>query len=87
MVFLGIIIIIFHSNGAFTPLLCFHRRRKISDFERVESEPLFSLVENVLIVLLSCVAQLKMSTVSAQDPASLLFLICSFAESDANSNG
>ena len=34
----------------------------------------FSLVENVLIVLLSSVAQLKMSTVSAQDSASLLFL-------------
>ena len=47
----------------------------------------FSLVENVLIVLLSSVAQLKMSTVSAQDPASLLFLTCSSTERDANSNG
>ena len=87
MVCLGIIIIIFQSIGTSTSLLCFRRRRKINDLGRVKSEPLFSLVENVLIVLLSSVAQLKMSTVSAQDPASLLFLTCSSSKRDANSYG
>ena len=41
VVCLGIIIIIFQSNGTFTTFLCFHRRGKISALERVKSEPLF----------------------------------------------
>ena len=60
---------------------------KIVIVREIKVNHFFSLVENVLIVLLSSVAQLKMSTVSAQDPASLLYLTCSSTEHDANGNG
>ena len=71
MVCLGILIIIFQSSGTFTSLLCYQRRRKLVILIGLNVKHFFSLVANVLIVLLSSIAHLNMSTVCAQVPASL----------------
>ena len=81
------LIVIVQSSGTFTSLLCYQRRRKLVILIGFNVNHFFSLVANVLIVLLSSIAHLNMSTVCAQDPTSLCtFLNLSSTVCNGNSN-